>query len=476
LRHARNRPAAILASLALLALLASLAVAIVLSQDQSRSQLRSNFALRASSSATLVANFLYQQANRQQQVAGRFLAGRSVSPARFELAVSAFGGSAAALLDQRGQLIGVVPSDPALIGRQYATRYRHFELAERGQVAISNVVKSAVQGVPVIAVAVPYSTPEGRRVFSVAYHTAGSTLSSFVDHVITYPQHDVLLIDGAGKILAASPSTRASTLAKANPALAGAVARSARGALAIAGTPMTYTTSAVPGTSWHLVIAVPNSRLYRTISGWTSFVPWLVLALVTVLGILLVALFLRSLADRERLTTLSAALRRNAHTDALTGLNNRRALGEELSRVDARARRHGEPLSVLMVDLDRFKQTNDTFGHEAGDRVLCTFADCMREALRSGDVYGRWGGDEFLVALPVTDEAGARITAERLRACARGAKLDSIGLPDGVPISIGLASGPRSSLSELVAKADTALYRDKDERREHERENHLAMR
>ena len=178
LGHARRSWAVIFATLALLILLGSLAAAIVYSQQQSRAQLRTNFALRATSSATLVSEFLKEQAAREQQVAGRFLSERHVSPTRFELAVSAFGGTAAGLLDSRGRLIGVLPSDPTLIGKPFAKRYRHFELAERGQIAISNVVKSAVKGVPVMAVAVPYATPEGRRVFSVAYRATGSTLSA----------------------------------------------------------------------------------------------------------------------------------------------------------------------------------------------------------------------------------------------------------------------------------------------------------
>jgi diguanylate cyclase (GGDEF)-like protein len=154
-------------------------------------------------------------------------------------------------------------------------------------------------------------------------------------------------------------------------------------------------------------------------------------------------------------------MRRTAQTDSLTGLYNRRALTEHLTRASARARRHDEPLSVLMIDLDRFKQTNDTFGHEAGDQVLCTVADCMREALRVEDVYGRWGGDEFLVALPLTDVEGAEVSAARLRRAAASVDLESIGLEHGVPLSIGVACGTHTSPIELIREADLALYRAK---------------
>jgi diguanylate cyclase (GGDEF)-like protein len=467
LGHARRQRSAILAGLGLCVLLTVLAVAIVGSQEQSHKQLRTNFALRATSSATLVSTYLAEQAQRERNTATRFLAEPHVSTQRFDLVVSAFGGVAAGLLDSHGKLLGVVPSDPALIGQQFATRYRHFEAAERGSIAISNVVQSAVKSLPVMAVAVPYSTPQGRRVFSVAYHAAGSTLNAFVDHTIAYPQHEVFLVDPAGRLLSASPRTGAQSLAAADPPLAHAVARSSRGTFRNGKTPNTFTSAAVPGTAWRLVIAVPNSHLYNSIAGWSHVVPWLVFALVTLLGVLLIALLSRSLADRARLTTLSATMRRTAQTDSLTGLYNRRALTEHLTRAAARARRHDEPLSVLMIDLDRFKQTNDSFGHEAGDQVLCTVADCMRDVLRIDDVYGRWGGDEFLVALPVTDAAGAEVTAERLRNAAASVDLASIGLAQGVPLSIGIATGTQTSPIELIRQADLALYRAKAAGRPH---------
>ncbi|MHB8235515.1 MAG: sensor domain-containing diguanylate cyclase, partial [Solirubrobacteraceae bacterium] len=341
------------------------------------------------------------------------------------------------------------------------TRYRHFEAAERGKIAISNVVQSAVKALPVMAVAVPYPTPQGRRVFSVAYRAAGSTLDAFVDHTIAYRQHEVFLVDPAGRLLAASPRTGAPSLPAADRRLADAVAHSPAGSFTDGKTPSTFASAAVPGTAWRLVVAVPNSHLYNSITGWSHVVPWLVFALVTLLGLVLIALLSRSLTDRERLTKLSATMRRTAQTDSLTGLYNRRALTEHLTRAAARARRHDEPLSVLMIDLDRFKQTNDTFGHEAGDQVLCTVADCMREVLRVEDIYGRWGGDEFLVALPVTDATGAEVTAGRLREAAAAVDLESIGLEHGVPLSIGVACGTHTSPIELIRQADLALYRAK---------------
>jgi diguanylate cyclase (GGDEF)-like protein len=459
--RARRTLAIGLASLALLVLLGTLAAGIVLSRQQSRSHILSTFALRGSSSATFVSEFLSQQATREQQAAREFLSGRQVSPERFRIVVAAFGSKAAVLLDSAGRLLDIVPSDPALAGRPIAAHYAHLTAAEQGRIAVSNVVPSAARGTPVTAIAVPFSTPHGRRVFSAAYGASSSALGRFVQHTVPYPEHEVMLLDGAGRLVAASPSTTASTLAQADPQLARAVARASQGSVAGARTPTTFTDTPVSGTPWRLLIAVPNSRLYASIAGWTKFIPWLVLLLVSVLGVLLVALFGRSLADRARLTALSITLEKTAGTDALTGLLNLRALNEHLTRCAAHARRRGEPLSVLMIDLDRFKETNDRYGHEAGDQVLCAVADCMRDALRADDVYGRWGGDEFLVALPATDSEHARVAAERLRHFAKALRLGDIGLANGVCCSIGVSTAIESAPLELVRAADIALYEAK---------------
>lgn len=455
-----------LASVGLLAVLATLAAMIVLSQGQSRSALLSNFRLRGVSSATFVSTDLSQQAVRERQAAGRLLAGSNVTPAQFETVVAAFGSEAAVLLDDTGRVLEVVPAQRSLIGQLIAPRYAHLSTAELGRTAVSNVVPSAVKGTPVTAVAVPFTTPHGRRVFSAAYAPTGSALDALVEHAIAYKQHEVLLVDGAGRLVASSPRATHSTLAAVDPALARAVARSNTGAVAGARTPSMFTVASVPGTSWRLILAVPDSRLYASLSGWTLVVPWLIFAVVAIMGALLVALLVRSQADRTRLARLSAATERTARTDALTGLFNRRALTEHLARDLARARRRHEPLSALMIDLDRFKQTNDRFGHEAGDRVLCVFADCLRQVLRAGDVYGRWGGDEFLVLLPATDENRARTTADRLQAAAGSTDLADIGLPDGVPLSVGAATAIHCTPEDLLREADLALYQQKQLRRE----------
>jgi diguanylate cyclase (GGDEF)-like protein len=301
-----------------------------------------------------------------------------------------------------------------------------------------------------------------------ALHSTGRILSAIVEHTISYPQHQVFLIDDSGALIAASPATRATNLLQADPALARAALHATTGPVAGVGVPSTFTTASVAGRPWWLLVEVPNRRLYASTSGWANVLPWLVFALVSVLGALLVVLLVRSHADRVRLRTVSEKLEQTARTDSLTGLLNRRALTDELTRALARSRRHGEPLSVLMIDLDRFKDTNDRFGHEAGDRVLCALADCMRDTLRAEDAYGRWGGDEFLVMLPTGDQHEARAVAERLRAAAAAVDLADIGLTAGVPMSVGQATAAGATVTpdEIVRMADLDLYRMKSARRD----------
>jgi diguanylate cyclase (GGDEF)-like protein/PAS domain S-box-containing protein len=157
------------------------------------------------------------------------------------------------------------------------------------------------------------------------------------------------------------------------------------------------------------------------------------------------------------LSDLVATLDARARTDQLTGLANRRAWDEELPRELARAARAGQPLSLAIIDLDRFKVYNDTHGHPAGDRLLRSVAAAWTERLRLTDVLARYGGEEFAVLLPGCDPAAAELVAETLRCAVPGPETCSIGLVtwDG-----------EESDDALFARADAALYRAKDSGRD----------
>ena len=164
---------------------------------------------------------------------------------------------------------------------------------------------------------------------------------------------------------------------------------------------------------------------------------------------------------QDQLRDRNAELDQISRTDALTGLYNRRHLDEVLTLRHADARRHHEPLSLLLLDIDHFKHVNDTHGHPAGDMVLREFAHRLNNELRSGDIAGRWGGEEFLVILPHTDLAGAVEVAERIRNAFAATPVTAGAALITVTVSGGCCAGPGESPEELLRLADTELYQAK---------------
>jgi len=138
-----------------------------------------------------------------------------------------------------------------------------------------------------------------------------------------------------------------------------------------------------------------------------------------------------------------------ARTDDLTGLLNRRAWDEELGREIARADRSGAALCVAILDLDRFKQYNDTYGHQAGDRFLKQLSGRWSQNLRTGDILARYGGEEFALALPGTNLEHSQQMLDRLREA----------LSEDQTCSAGVAQWDgEESAEQLTARADTLLY------------------
>jgi diguanylate cyclase (GGDEF)-like protein len=187
-------------------------------------------------------------------------------------------------------------------------------------------------------------------------------------------------------------------------------------------------------------------------SGWVA-----VFVLETMLYLIGTA-FIMLLITKERMVRIHKAA---ALTDTMTGLFNRRGFVEAAHQLMARQAKRGEPVSVLMFDLDHFKSINDSFGHAVGDDALRLFASIIGTTMRANDVIARFGGEEFVAMLPgtMTEAVGA---AERVRLAFEAAALEMEEGRLGATVSIGVASGqPGADIDTLIGNADAALYRAK---------------
>ena len=207
----------------------------------------------------------------------------------------------------------------------------------------------------------------------------------------------------------------------------------------------------------HASIDVPAARMRRL----------LILALAATLGTIVLLggtlgeSFLRGLDELSRNA-------RHAVVDELTGLPNRRAFRAEAQAELRRCARLDERFAVVVADVDRFKQVNDTYGHAAGDEVLRLVGSVLREQAREIDLPARWGGEEFVVLLRGADAEGGRAIAERIRLALAGREAETEAGPLRVTASLGVAAFPRASgsLDGLLEQADRALYRAKESGRD----------
>ncbi len=183
-----------------------------------------------------------------------------------------------------------------------------------------------------------------------------------------------------------------------------------------------------------------------------------------VLGLLLMRWLPQAVSERGRSDQLTADLEILATTDGLTALLNRRHFKSLACAEWARFQRYGRPLSLMLLDIDKFKSVNDRFGHDVGDLVIKAVAHICQSTKRQPDVLARLGGEEFVLLLPETDETSAETAAERLR---KSVQDHPLTLPDGttlqVTISVGIADAAlsMSSFEVLLKRADEALYEAK---------------
>jgi diguanylate cyclase (GGDEF)-like protein len=379
--------------------------ALVASQNHSRSQMSARAESRTKYAASFISIYARDLLARDRSVAVNLLGAPSVAPEQLQRVASGLGLSDRGLLDSRANVSPV--GDIALV---------------------------EFDGAPAVHVAVSYQTFSGTRALSGIYPIGQTVLLAVMKHVLTTSGSQTELVDLRGGSLVTGGS-------------------------AVPGGQDAVFAAPVAGTEWQLIVRTPESQLYGLINGPGRWLAWVALAGLAVAGLAVIVLIARLARQRTQLTILNAQLARLAAVDPLTGLRNRRAIEQYLHDALSSARRHDLDLSVLVIDVDHFKSFNDMLGHRSGDAALVHTARVLDRALRAEDAIGRWGGEEFLVVLPGTDEEGALRATERLRADLLADQPEEArihALP--VTVTIGLAQWQDEAMDELVSRADRALY------------------
>ncbi|WP_051443674.1 GGDEF domain-containing protein [Curvibacter gracilis] len=214
-----------------------------------------------------------------------------------------------------------------------------------------------------------------------------------------------------------------------------------------------------------LTQAQPENLLSNRVNGVCACLLGLTLSVLLWRKFAVITLQQRALEKaNQALQTKQRELERLTRVDGLTALLNRSTFVELTRNELARARRQGTPTTLLLLDLDHFKQVNDTWGHPAGDEVLRHVAALCSGTVRSTDLVGRLGGEEFIILLPATRPEAGRVLAEKLRLRIQNTPAHVQGRPLGICMSIGLAStapDAEASFDTLYAAADQALYQAK---------------
>lgn len=397
------------------------------SQANNREAMVERLEARTNYAATFISIYSHDLLARERSAARSWLATAHVGPDTLNRTALALGLTGAVLLDAHGRPIAT-SSGGALLAQRYAALAAH-SVGQASSVTLLRTTRA-----PLIGFAVRYPTSSGARVFAGALQVDGTVLPAALEHIVTTRNWQAYLLDPSGGRLAAGIP---------GPAPGDDLVFSA----------------AVAGTPWRIVIKDPPKELYSFLNGPGRWFAWFALAGLAVAGLAVILLIAGLARKRTELTALNDELARLAAIDPLTGLRNRRAIEQYLHDALSAARRHAQPLSVLVIDIDHFKTFNDRLGHRSGDDVLVHTARVLEGELRAEDGIGRWGGEEFLVVLPATDEAGAVNATERLRA-ALAAGQPEVARAHGLPVTvtIGVAEWRQEDMNELIGRADGALY------------------
>lgn len=406
------------------------------------------------------------------------------------------------------ELMVVSPDQRTVASSERVPGRLHFtgnwlEQARVGDPVLGNPVRGDSAAAATMEVAVPILSVNGRFLGVLGARLNFDGIEPLLNGLLEGREGRVLLVANDGKVIASAGGRVA------------AMPEATLQRLALAeGTSTTYETpegvavigalAAVPRTEWSAIAQTPASTAYAEIRRLRNATAGLVLVLLLVVGSLAYALGLLIVRPVARLSQAAnrvaggdletdvpvsgggelsrlsevfndmvrrlregrAELERLSVTDELTGLANRRLLTGELEREVRRSDRHGHPFVVLMLDVDKFKHFNDTYGHPAGDGVLKRLSKTLKESVRDVDTVARYGGEEFLVILPETPTGEAARVAERIRAHTEKDRFapNGGGTEVNVTVSIGFAMFPDHAKTPetLIEAADQALYRSKE--------------
>jgi diguanylate cyclase (GGDEF)-like protein len=372
-----------------------------------------------------------------------------------------------------------------------------------GDTYVGDAYWDAGLGKAAMVLAVPIRGPDGR--FLAAFTTKVNllTIADILERLSLNEPTDVYLMTDQGRLVISSRASSAELMRTRLPDTA------TRALLDREGRTVTYRRAggqevlavlhAVPQLRWAAVVELPRAEVQRQLGRLRSGTMWMIVALLAIVGLMVYVLALVLLRPLGRLAEAAAKavagdlsvelpaggvgetghltrsfntllgrlreresageLERLSVTDALTGLYNRRYLMGTLASEAQRARRLRRPFSVLLMDVDRFKQYNDTHGHLAGDAALTKVAEILRKQTRAVDCVARYGGEEFLVLLLETTVATAALVAERIRV-----RVAAEAFGGGrMTVSIGVAECPAhgDTPESLIGSADAAMYQAK---------------
>ena len=414
--------------------------------------------------------------------------------------------------DTQGQLVTSSNEPPGEIAFPAERLLR----LERGETVLGEPTWSAELGQAVATLAAPIQTADARFVGALAARLTFAALDSLLEDVAPGEGGRIDLVTEDGLLIARSSEATGA----GGPGGGDRIGMETLEALGVSvgasieytdrtGTPVVGTLMRVPGLTWAVIAQIPSAEAYAQIAELRSSALLLVSILLVVVGgvaYLLGTVIVRPLArltegagavaggdlsidlpeagrgevgyltqvfndmvgrlrrSREELAERNRELERLSVTDILTGLHNRRYLLEAFEKEIQRADRRERPFCVLMIDVDRFKDYNDTHGHLAGDHVLVAMGRVLREATRDLDVLARFGGEEFIALLPECDLDNAVKAGDRIRVRLLEEKLEH----GPVTISVGVAEFPThgDTPSTVIGAADEALYEAKRQGRD----------